>query len=209
MSSRLDDELSRLVSAGVLRQYQADSIRDAADAELDAALADPGRRWQPAEPSGEPRDAGQAQPKGPPAATHPNALVEVLGYIGGALLLGAVALLTLANWGEMGRAARVSTGTTAAVVLLGVAVLLALVGRRRQLSAALASLGCCVAGFATFVAVEGEAGRVAGVMVALALAAGGLWWLKESSLLVATFGILAVGVLVITSDVLTPDSGSA
>ena len=38
MSSRLDDELSRLVSAGVLRQYQADSIRDAADAEIDAAL---------------------------------------------------------------------------------------------------------------------------------------------------------------------------
>ena len=39
MSSRLDDELSRLVSAGVLRQYQADSIRDAADAEIGAALA--------------------------------------------------------------------------------------------------------------------------------------------------------------------------
>ncbi|MFF0270111.1 hypothetical protein [Kribbella sp. NPDC004536] len=205
MSSRLDDELSRLVSAGVLRQYQADSIRDAADAELDAALADPGRPRPPDEPG----ESEQAKRTGPPAAAHANALVEVLGYIGGALLLGAVALLTLANWGEMGRAARVSTGTTAAVVLLGVAVLLALVGRRRQLSAALASLGCCVAGFATFVAIEGEAGRVAGVMVALALAAGGLWWLKESSLLVATFGILAVGVLVITSDVLTPDAGSA
>jgi hypothetical protein len=47
------------------------------------------------------------------------------------------------------------------------------------------------------------------VAVALALAAGGLWWLKEPSLLVATFGILAVGVLVITADVLTPDTGSA
>src|SRR2546430_5365690 len=42
-----------------------------------------------------------------PAAAHPNALVEVLGYIGGALLLGAVALLTLANWGEMDRTAQV------------------------------------------------------------------------------------------------------
>src|SRR2546423_323747 len=119
MSSRLDDELSRLVSAGVLRQYQADSIRDAADAELDAALADPGRPRpsdpQPAEPP------GTSRPKTPPAAVvHASALVEVLGYIGGALLLGAVALLTLANWGEMNRAARVSTGSTAAVVLLGV-----------------------------------------------------------------------------------------
>ncbi|MEV6887337.1 hypothetical protein [Kribbella sp. NPDC051137] len=205
MSSRLDDELSRLVSAGVLRQYQADSIRDAADAEIDAALADPGRPH----PSAAPAEPEPVKRKPPPVAVHTNALVEVLGYVGGALLLGAVALLTLANWGEMGRAARISTGTTAAVVLLGVAVVLAVLGRRAQLSAALASLGCCVAGFATYVAVEGEAGRVTGVLLALALAAGGLWWLKESSLLVATFGILAVGVLVITSDVLTPDSGSA
>lgn len=205
MSSRLDDELSRLVSAGVLRQYQADSIRDAADAEIDAALADPGRPH----PEPEPQESGPAKPKTPSAVTHSNALVEVLGYIGGALLLGAVALLTLANWGEMGRAARVTTGTTAAVVLLGAAVVLALVRRREQLSSALASLGCCVAGFATFVAIEGEAGRVVGVVVALALAAVGLWWLEGSSLLVATFGILAVGVLVITADVLTPDTGSA
>src|SRR5438874_5931266 len=93
MSSRLDDELSRLVSAGVLRPYQADSIRDAADAEIDAALADPGRPRPQQEPAGpEPAKAKQ------PAAAHTSALVEVLGYIGGALLLGAVALLTLANW---------------------------------------------------------------------------------------------------------------
>jgi hypothetical protein len=205
MSSRLDDELSRLVSAGVLRQYQAESIRDAADAEIDAALADPGRP-PPRQESAGPEPA---EPKPPHAAAHSSALVEVLGYIGGALLLGAVALLTLANWGEMGRAARITTGTAAAVVLLGSAVVLALLRRREQLSSALAALGCCVAGFATFVAVEGEAGRVVGVLVALALAAGGLWWLKEPSLLVATFGILAVGVLVITADVLTPDTGSA
>ena len=204
MSSRLDDELSRLVSAGVLRQYQADSIRDAADAELHAALADPGRPG-PQPPPAEP----PAKPRTPPATTHSNALTEVLGYIGGALLLGAVALLTLANWGEMGRAARVSTGSSAAIVLLGAAVVLALVRRREQLSSALASLGCCVAGFATYVAFEGETGRVAGVAVALALAAVGVWWLAGSSLLVATFGILAVGVLVITADVLTPDTGSA
>ncbi|MFC6155749.1 DUF2157 domain-containing protein [Kribbella jiaozuonensis] len=205
MSSRLDDELSRLVSAGVLRQYQADSIRDAADAEIDAALADPGRPH----PQQAAQQAEPAKPKPPPVEGHPNALVEVLGYIGGALLLGAVALLTLANWGEMGRAARVSTGTTAAVVLIGAAMVLALLRRQEQLSSALASLGCCVAGFATFVAIEGETGRVAGVAVALALAAVGLWWLEGPSLLVATFGILAVGVLVITADVLTPDTGSA
>jgi hypothetical protein len=205
MSSRLDDELSRLVSAGVLRQYQAESIRDAADAEIDAALADPGR---PRPHSELPEPESAKQPK-PLDVTHPNALVEVLGYIGGALLLGAVALLTLANWGEMGRAARVTTGTAAAVVLLGTAVLLALLRRREQLSSALASLGCCVAGFATYVAVEGEHGRVAGVVVALALVAVGLWRLAGSSLLAATFGIRAVGVLVITADVLTPDAGSA
>jgi hypothetical protein len=136
-------------------------------------------------------------------------LIEVLGYIGGALLLGAVALLTVANWGEMGRAARVSTGTSAAVVLLGVATVLGVLRRREQLSSALASLGCCVAGFATYVAIEGETGRITGVAVALVLAAAGIWWLAGSSLLVATFAILFVGVLVITADVLTPDTGSA
>ncbi|TCO44886.1 hypothetical protein EV646_10958 [Kribbella antiqua] len=203
MPSRLDDELSRLVSAGVLRQYQADALRGAADAELKAALADPGR------PTVKPPPEPPAKPKTPPAAAHTNALIEVLGYIGGALLLGAVALLTVANWGEMGRAARVSTGTSAAVILLGAAAVLALLHRRETLSSALASLGCCVAGFATYVAIEGETGRVAGVAVALALAALGTWWLAGSSLLVATFGILAVGVLVITADVLTPDTGSA
>ncbi|MEJ1105605.1 MULTISPECIES: hypothetical protein [unclassified Kribbella] len=203
MPSRLDDELSRLVSAGVLRQYQADALRDAADAEVTAALADPGRaRPQPeAEPP--------PKPKTPPTATHSSALIEVLGYIGGALLLGAVALLTVANWGEMGRAARVSTGTSAAVILLGVAAVLGVLRRNEQLSSALASLGCCVAGFAVYVAIEGETGRIVGVAVALALAAAGLWWLAGSSLLVATFAILAVGVLVITADVLTPDTGTA
>ncbi|MFG1819686.1 hypothetical protein ACGFIF_38410 [Kribbella sp. NPDC049174] len=204
MPSRLDDELSRLVSAGVLRQYQAEALRDAADAEVAAALADPGRP-QPQPPT----DAVPGRPKTPPVASHASALIEVLGYIGGALLLGAVALLTVANWGEMGRAARVTTGTSAAVILLGVAAVLGVLRRREQLSSALASLGCCVAGFATYVAIEGETGRVVGVAVALALAGAGLWWLAGSSLLVATFAILSVGVLVITADVLTPDTGAS
>jgi hypothetical protein len=194
MPSRLDDELKRLVSAGVLRQYQADALRDAADA--DSAAPASGTAAKPAEtpPPKQPR----------PAPPHSSALMEVLGYIGGALLLGAVALLTVANWGEMGRAARITTGTSAAVLLLAASVVLALFRRREQLSSALASLGCCVAGFATYVAIEGETGRIVGVAVALALAALGVWWLQGSSLLVATFAILAVGVLVITSDVLTP-----
>ena len=197
MPGRLDDELTRLVSAGVLRQYQADSLRA-------AAVADATEMRPPAEPK--PTGALPKQQRTPPPVqTHSSALMEVLGYVGGALLLGAVALLTVANWGEMGRAARVTTGTSAAVILLATAVLLAVFRRADQLSSALASLGCCVAGFATYVAIEGAAGRIIGVAVALALAAAGIWWLQGSSLLVATFAILAVGVLVVTSDVLTPD----
>ena len=198
--SRLDDELSRLVSAGVLRQYQADALRSAAEADSSGA-----------EISGAESDDAAAElpapkpPRTPPTAAHSSALTEVLGYIGGALLLGAVALLTVANWGEMGRAARITTGTSAAIILLGTAALLAFFRRRDQLSSALASLGCCVAGFATYVAIEGESGQVAGVAVALALAGLALWWLAGSSLLVATFAILAVGVLVITSEVIGND----
>lgn len=195
MPSRLDDELTRLVSAGVLRQYQADALRSAAAADFDST---------PASTQGFPEPTTPRTSRQPPTATHSSALTEVLGYIGGALLLGAVALLTVANWGEMGRAARISTGTSAAIILLGVAVVLALLRRGEQLSSALASLGCCVAGFAVYVAVEGVTGRVVGAAVALAIAALGVWWLGGSSLLVATFGILAVGVLVITADLLTP-----
>jgi hypothetical protein len=196
MPSRLDDELRRLVSAGVLREYQADALRSAAAADS-------------APPADAPEQPAPKTSRTPPTATHASALMEVLGYIGGALLLGAVALLTIANWGEMGRAARITTGGSAAVILLGAAVVLALLRRNEQLSSALASLGCCVAGFATYVAIEGAAGRVAGVGVALVLAVLGVWWLTGSSLLVATFGILAVGVLVITADVLTPANGTA
>lgn len=195
MPSRLDDELTRLVSAGVLREYQADALRSAAAADFDSA---------PASPQGFSESTTPRTPRQPPTATHSSALTEVLGYIGGALLLGAVALLTVANWGEMGRAARIGTGTSAAVILLGVAVVLALLRRGEQLSSALAALGCCVAGFAVYVAVEDVTGRVVGVAVALAIAALGVWWLGGSSLLVATFGILAVGVLVVTTDLLTP-----
>lgn len=39
MPSRLDDELTRLVSAGVLRQFQADALRSAAAADFDTAPA--------------------------------------------------------------------------------------------------------------------------------------------------------------------------
>lgn len=213
MSTRLDDELRRLVSAGVLRQYQADALRDAAEADFTppssgtsgAGAAGAGGRGATVQGT----TAEQKSLRTPPAATHSSALIEVLGYLGGALLLGAVALLTLANWGEMSRAARVSTGGSAAVLLLGTAIVLALLKRPDQLSSALASLGCCVTGFTTYVAIEGEAGRVAGVAVALALAIAGLYWMAGPSLLVATFAVLGVGVLVLTSDVLTPDNGTA
>jgi hypothetical protein len=203
MPSRLEDELHRLVSAGMLRSDQADALRAAAEA--DAALS--GRpQSTPAPSTLQPKSQAKDQ-RLRTERSRPSALVEVLGYIGGALLLGAVALLTVANWGEMGRAARITTGTTAAVVLLGAAVLSAVFRGRDQLSSALASLGCCVAGFATYVAVDGASGRVAGVAVALALAALGVWQLAGSSLLVATFAILGTGVLVITSDVIGPEVG--
>ncbi|MEU4392880.1 hypothetical protein [Kribbella sp. NPDC023855] len=209
MPSRLDDELTRLVSAGVLRPYQAQALRSAAEADAQGASTSQPAASRPSTREASPQPTKSEPRRVPPTAAHSSALTEVLGYIGGALLLGAVALLTVANWGEMGRAARISTGTSAAVILLGTAAVLALVGRREQLSSALASLGCCVAGFATYVAIEGESGRIAGVAVALVLAVLGVWWLAGSSLLVATFAILAVGVLVITADVLTPDTSSA
>lgn len=51
-------------------------------------------------------------------------LWEVLGYVGGALVLGGSSLLVAMSWGDLGQNARVALLAAAAVVLLGAGVLL-------------------------------------------------------------------------------------
>ncbi|MFC0622534.1 hypothetical protein [Kribbella deserti] len=236
MTSRLDDELRRLVGAGVLRIYQADALRAAAEADAAAARAEAvagqtplgrsDRLERPDSGAGSSNRSGRPSrlerlepPNGGQSREEPvrrtqavdrrkgSALIEILGYIGGVLLLGAVGLLTVANWSLMGRASRISTAVVSAVVLLAAAAVVAYLRDRAQPSSALAALGACTAGFATSVIIPDAPGRVIGVVVALVTAGLGLWLLRGTSLLVATFAILSVGVFELVFDVIDTTGG--
>jgi hypothetical protein len=201
MSSRLDDELRRLVSAGVLRLYQARAIRAAADADAEAIRRSDqtGRIPLGGRPYSEPAVRRSVPPREKPRSS---ALIEILGYIGGVLLLGAVGLLTIANWSLMSRGERVTTAVVAAALLLVASVVLTVARGPEQPASALAALGACVSGFAASVMAEGTTGRVAGVLVSVAFAGAGLWLLRGASLLVAMFASLAVGVFVVVFDLI-------
>ncbi len=177
--TRLEAELQRLVQAGVLSADQADRLHAAAA--HDESHGSEGDR------------AGGS------------VLTEVLGYVGGVLLLGAVALLVVVSWNDMERGQRIAVTAGSAIILLGAAVVLARTQRRDELASALAALGAAVAGFATFVIVGDTAGLVSGVLVAVAISAVGLWLLAGPLLLVSLAAALSAGVFVLVFDVLNTE----
>lgn len=202
MTSRLDDELRRLVGAGVLRIYQADALRAAAEADAAASRTEP---FTGQIPLGKAKPVKEAPAPATSGHRKGSALIEVLGYIGGVLLLGAVGLLTVANWSLMGQGSRITTAVVSALVLLGASAVVAYIRDRDQPSSALAALGACTAGFATSVIIADAPGRLIGVLVALIIAGIGLWLLRGTSLLAATFAILAVGVFEVVFDLIDRD----
>ena len=131
-------ELSRLVDAHVLSRAQSQDLQAAARADLLDAL-EAGRRAPPLS-----RDSSRST------------VLEVLGYAGGALLLGAVIFLGFAFWDELERAARIGVALASfAVPAAGGAVLVAW-KPRPELGRLLLALACYAAGFAWTVTVEDE-----------------------------------------------------
>jgi hypothetical protein len=146
--SRLESELARLVEQQVLSESQAAELVDAARADrLDGQL-----------PAAEP-------------APHPGAnVLEVLGYVGGALVLGAVIMLGSFFWDELG-----STGRKLVAIasLMVPAVGGALLGRvRPELGRILLALACYAAGFAYLVVFEDQKFVVSTIVVVLTSAIG-------------------------------------
>ena len=84
---RLETQLARLVEQQVLSTSQAQEL-------VDAARAD--------------RLNGQSAPGGsaPPSNPKSSAVLEVLGYVGGALVLGAVIMLGSLFWDDLGSTGR-------------------------------------------------------------------------------------------------------
>jgi Predicted membrane protein (DUF2157) len=151
--NRLETQLARLVEQQVLSVSQAEELVDAARADrLDGqSLA--------AEP------AAGSIPKG-------SAVLEVLGYVGGALVLGAVIMLGSFFWDDLGSTGRKLVAVASLVVpAVGGAVLVK--GRvRQELGRILLALACYAAGFAYLVVFEDQKFVVSTMVVVLTSAIG-------------------------------------
>jgi Predicted membrane protein (DUF2157) len=150
---RLETQLARLVEQQVLSASQARELADAAradqvDGQLGAAAPAPG-----------------STPKG-------SAVLEVLGYVGGALVLGAVIMLGTYFWEDLSSTSRKAVAIASFVVpALGGAALVR--GRGRpELGRILLALASYAAGFAYLVVFEDEKFVMSAVVVVVTSAIG-------------------------------------
>jgi Predicted membrane protein (DUF2157) len=151
--NRLETQLARLVEQQVLSVSQAEEL-------VDAARADRLDGQSPPEPS-----ATGSMPKA-------SAVLEVLGYVGGALVLGAVIMLGSFFWDDLGSTGRKLVAVASLVVpALGGAALVK-GGVRPELGRILLALACYAAGFAYLVVFEDQKFVASTVVVVLTSAVG-------------------------------------
>lgn len=153
--SALGRELSALTAARVLSEDQA------------------GELWQAAE-----RDRSRPGPTAPPVdplRTRSAGLLDVLGYVGGALLLGAVVFVASTLWDGLTRDQRIATAVASLAVPLAAGLVLEIRHLRTGLARTLLAVACVAAGFACYTVFE-DTNLVlsSAVVVALALAGAGI-----------------------------------
>jgi hypothetical protein len=156
---RLEAQLTRLVEEHVLTASQAQELADAARADrLDgqSVATEPAPASEPAQRS----------------TTRSSAVLEVLGYVGGALVLGAVIMLGSFFWDDLGSTGRKLVALASVLVpALGGAALIK--GRARpELGRILLALACYAAGFAYLVVFEDQKFVVSAAVVVLTSAIG-------------------------------------
>jgi hypothetical protein len=150
--NRLETQLARLVEQQVLSAAQAEDLVAAARADrLDGQSAT--------------AKLATGTPKG-------SAVLEVLGYVGGALVLGAVIMLGSFFWDDLGSSGRKLVAVASFVVpALGGAALIK-GGARPELGRVLLALACYAAGFAYLVVFDDEKFVAASAVVVLSSAIG-------------------------------------
>jgi hypothetical protein len=151
--NRLETQLARLVEQQVLSVSQARQLADAATAD---------------QVDGQPAAAGPALGSSPRGS----AILEVLGYVGGALVRGAVIMLGTFFWEDLGNAGRKAVAIASFMVpaLGGLALVR---GRTRpELGRILLALACYAAGFAYLVVFEDEKFVVSAAVVVVTSAIG-------------------------------------
>jgi hypothetical protein len=150
---RLETQLARMVEQQAISATQAQEL-------LEAAQAD-GLDRQSVRSESAPRSSPKS-----------SAVLEVLGYVGGALVLGAVIMLGTLFWDDLGSTARKMIAVASVVVpALGGAALIK--GRARpELGRILLALACYAAGFAYLVVFEDQKFVVSSTVVVLTSAIG-------------------------------------
>lgn len=154
---RLEAQLAHLVEQHVLSASQAQELADAVRAD---------------------RLDGQSAPQSAPtqaavrSTTKSSAVLEVLGYVGGALVLGAVIMLGSFFWDDLGSTGRKLVAVASVVVpALGGAALIK--GRARpELGRILMALACYAAGFAYLVIFEDQKFVMSSAIVVVTSAIG-------------------------------------
>ena len=152
----LGRELQALTAQGVLTFDQADRLWRAAEQD----------RGTPAAPA-----AADAVAQRPTAVT---GVLDVLGYVGGALLLGAVIFVGSTLWDDLGRPARITLAITSLFVPLAGGLILERLRTRHSLAVALLALACVAAGFACFTVIEERELLISSGVVVVAAVLGGI-----------------------------------
>ena len=182
--NRLETELARLVEQQVLSSPQAQGL-------VEAARAD--------------RLDNQPVPDGSAARSTPrsSAVLEVLGYVGGALVLGAVILLGSFFWDDLGSTGRKLVALASLVVpALGGAALVR--GQTRpELGRILLALACYAAGFAYLVVFDDRKFVVSAAIVVLTSAVGAVV-LRSGAFLVSGWSGAMLLVCAVVFNVIDP-----
>jgi Predicted membrane protein (DUF2157) len=185
--NRLEAQLARLVEQQVLSSSQAEEL-------VAAARADGLDGQSPPEPS-----ATRSMPKG-------SAVLEVLGYVGGALVLGAVIMLGTFFWDDLGSTGRKLAAVASLVVpALGGAALVK-GGVRPELGRILLALACYAAGFAYLVVFEDQKFVASTVIVVLTSAVGAVLLRSGAFLVSGWSGAMLLVCAVVFNVIDTPEA---
>jgi hypothetical protein len=185
---RLETQLARLVEQHVLSASQAQLLAEAARTDqLDGHSA----RTQPS-PRSTPRSS---------------AVLEVLGYVGGALVLGAVIMLGSFFWDDIGSTGRKLMAAASLVVpALGGAALVRS-RARPELGRVLLALACYAAGFTYLVIFEDRKFVVSAAIVVLSSAIGAVL-LRSGAFLVSGWSGAMLLVCAVVFNVIDPEASS-
>jgi len=153
---RLQTQLARLVEQHVLTASQAQELANAAHADRLDGQSVPTQQAQPA----------------PLLATKGSAVLEVLGYVGGALVLGAVIMLGSLFWDDLGSTGRKLVAVASVIVPAVGGAALIKGGARPELGRILLALACYAAGFAYLVIFEDRKFVASAAVVVLTSAIG-------------------------------------